>query len=184
MPSSTTSCTYAILDTMTCVRVWVLSCSVTCNSLQHCGLQPARLLWPWDSPDWSGFPFPFPGNRPDLGIEPELPALALQFFNHWAIWEAQHWPVNFAKWTKRDRIHRCQCHSGKKSRNKKGASLLDWDMKYHSLFPVSLFPSSAYLTFVFAQLGKWSLSALHHLIHTVLIETWLQWGHRDEVDDL
>ena len=72
---------------------------------------------------WSELPFPSPGNHPDPGIEPASPASALQFFNHWATWEAQHWPVNSAKWTRRDRTHKCQCHSSKKNRNKKGASL-------------------------------------------------------------
>ena len=29
---------------------------------------------------WSGLPFPFPGDLPDPGIEPKLPALAGRFF--------------------------------------------------------------------------------------------------------
>ena len=33
-----------------CVCVCVLSCSVMSDSLQHHGLQPTRLLCPWDSP--------------------------------------------------------------------------------------------------------------------------------------
>ena len=37
------------------------------------GLQPTRLLCPWDSPGqeyWSGLPCPSPGDLPDPGIEP------------------------------------------------------------------------------------------------------------------
>ena len=30
--------------------------------------------------DWSGLPFPTPGDLPDLGIEPKSPALASGFF--------------------------------------------------------------------------------------------------------
>ena len=37
---------------------------------------------------WSGLPFPTPGDLPDLGIEPESPALAGRFFTNWATWEA------------------------------------------------------------------------------------------------
>ena len=33
------------------------------------GLYPARCLCPWNSPDWSGFPFPSPGDLPDRRIE-------------------------------------------------------------------------------------------------------------------
>ena len=43
------------------------------------GLQPARLLCPWDFPGKSigvGLPFPFPGDLPDPGIESVSPALA------------------------------------------------------------------------------------------------------------
>ena len=44
-----------------------------------CGLQPTRLLCPWDFPgknaDWSGLPFPFPGDLPGQDIEPRSPAL-------------------------------------------------------------------------------------------------------------
>ena len=41
------------------------------------GLQPARLLCPWNSPVkyWSGLPFSSPGDLPDPGIEPRSPAL-------------------------------------------------------------------------------------------------------------
>ena len=33
-----------------CVCVWCVSCSVVSDSLWHCGLKPARLLCPWNSP--------------------------------------------------------------------------------------------------------------------------------------
>jgi len=53
------------------------------NSLQPHGLQPARLLCPWDSPEyWSGLPFPIPGDLLNPGIKPRspvAPALAGRF---------------------------------------------------------------------------------------------------------
>ena len=36
---------------------------------------------------WSGMPFPFPGDLPDPGIEPESPASAGRFFTTSASWE-------------------------------------------------------------------------------------------------
>ena len=41
---------------------WKWSCSVVSDSSQPHGLQPTRLLCPWNFPDeyWSGLPFPFP----------------------------------------------------------------------------------------------------------------------------
>ena len=65
------------------------------DSVRPPGLQPARLLCPWDSPGKntaSGLPFPPPGDLPDLGIEPASltsPALAVGFFTTSATWEAQ-----------------------------------------------------------------------------------------------
>ena len=59
------------------VRMLVMS-----NSLQHRGLQPARLLCPWDFPgknNWSGLPFPSLGDLPSSGTEPMSPALAGEF---------------------------------------------------------------------------------------------------------
>ena len=59
-----------------------LSCPTLCDS----ELYPSRLLCPWDSPgknNWSGWPFPPPGDLPDPGIEPTSlmsPALAGRFF--------------------------------------------------------------------------------------------------------
>ena len=47
------------------------SSSVISNSLG-----PHRLYSPWNSSDyWSGWPFPSPGNLPNLGIKPRSPAL-------------------------------------------------------------------------------------------------------------
>ena len=54
-----------------------------CNCLWPHGLQPARLLCPWDFPDkkyWRRLPFPPPGDLPDTGIEPASPALAGRSF--------------------------------------------------------------------------------------------------------
>ena len=46
------------------------------------GLQPTRLLCPWDSRKqyWSGLLFPSLGDLPDPGIEAPFPALAGRFF--------------------------------------------------------------------------------------------------------
>ena len=59
--------------------LWVcVSCSVMLDPLQPHGLQPTRLLCPWDFSRqgyWSGLPFPSPGDLPDPGIEPGSPAL-------------------------------------------------------------------------------------------------------------
>ena len=61
-----------------------LSCSPTypssflTDALQTPGLQPARLLCPWDSPGkntGSGLPLLSSGDLPDPGIEPVSPAL-------------------------------------------------------------------------------------------------------------
>ena len=51
---------------------------VVSNSLQPYGLQPTRLLCPWDSPDKNtgvGCHFLLQGDLPDPGIEPRSPAL-------------------------------------------------------------------------------------------------------------
>ena len=48
------------------------------DSLRPHGLQPIRLLRPWDfarQECWSGLPFPSPGDLPDPGIEPWSPTL-------------------------------------------------------------------------------------------------------------
>ena len=48
--------------------------SVMSDFLRPCGLQPTRLLCPWDSPGkdtgWSGLPFPSSEDPPDPGIKP------------------------------------------------------------------------------------------------------------------
>ena len=52
--------------------------SVLSNSLRPCGLQPARLLCPWNPPGknpGTGLPFPSPGDFPNPGIGPGSPAL-------------------------------------------------------------------------------------------------------------
>ena len=52
--------------------------SVMSNSLQPYGLQPARLLCPWDFPGKNpgvGLPFPSPGDLPNPGIKSGCPAL-------------------------------------------------------------------------------------------------------------
>ena len=55
-----------------------VSCSVMPNSLRLHGLQPTRLLCPWDSPvkdTGVHCHFSSPGDLPDSGIEPRSPAL-------------------------------------------------------------------------------------------------------------
>ena len=50
---------------------------------QH-GLQPTRLLCPWEfsrQEFWSGLPFPFSGDLSNPGIEPQSPVLAGRFFD-------------------------------------------------------------------------------------------------------
>ena len=73
--------------------------SVEADSLQPHGLQPARLLWPRDSPGKNtgvGCCFLLQGNLPDPGIEstsPVSPALAGGSFSHWAI--QRIWSLSF-----------------------------------------------------------------------------------------
>ena len=53
-------------------------CAESCQTLVTRGLQPARLLCPWDFPGKNtgvGLPFPSPGDLPNPGIEPGSPAL-------------------------------------------------------------------------------------------------------------
>ena len=72
----------------------VLRCSVMSHSLWPRGLQPARLVYPWDSLGKNtgvGCRFPPPGDLPDPGIEPaslRSPALAGVFFTTSATWGA------------------------------------------------------------------------------------------------
>ena len=64
------------------------------DSLQHYGLQPTRLLCPWDSPGKNtglGCHALLQGNLPNPGIKPASltsPALAGGFFTTSATWEA------------------------------------------------------------------------------------------------
>ena len=48
--------------------------SVLSETWQPHGLQPTRLLSPWDSPgnNWSGLPFPSPGDLPAQALNPRL----------------------------------------------------------------------------------------------------------------
>ena len=46
------------------------------DSLQTCGLQPARILCPWGfsrQEYWSGLLYSLPGDLPNPGIEPTFP---------------------------------------------------------------------------------------------------------------
>ena len=63
---------------------YVLSCSVVSISLRPHGLEPTRLLCPWGfsrQEQWSGFPFPPPGDLPTQGSNPCLPHCR-QIFYH------------------------------------------------------------------------------------------------------
>ena len=54
---------------------------VMSNSLQPFGLQPTRLLCPWDffrQEYWNGLPFPPPGDLPDPRIKPTSPVSPVQ----------------------------------------------------------------------------------------------------------
>ena len=60
------------------LQVCVFNHSVVSDTLQPCGLYPARLLCPWGfsrQEYWSGFPCPPPGDVPNSGIEPRCPTL-------------------------------------------------------------------------------------------------------------
>ena len=76
-----------ILDFFAVVAIWSLSCVQL--------FWNPRLLCPWDFPgnnNWSGLPFPSPGDLPDPGIEPVSlvsSTLAGRFFTTWAIREAR-----------------------------------------------------------------------------------------------
>ena len=76
---------------------WVKwSCSVVSDSFRPCGLQPARLLYPWDFPGKNtgvGCHFLLQGILPTLGSNPGLPHCRL--FTLWATSEA---PKVYLKW--------------------------------------------------------------------------------------
>ena len=57
---------------------WSKSRSVMFDSLWPCGLQPTRLLCPWEFSSqeyWRGLPCPSPGYLPNPGIESRSPTL-------------------------------------------------------------------------------------------------------------
>ena len=67
------------------VYVCVLSGSVMSDSFRPFGLEPVRLLCPWDFSGkkyWSWFPFPSPGNLSDPGIEPVHCRQILDLLSH------------------------------------------------------------------------------------------------------
>ena len=77
------------------MRVRVCSvASVVSDSLPPHGLQPIRLLCPWEfsrQEYWSRLPFPPPGDLPDPGVELASltsPALASRFFTIIPTWES------------------------------------------------------------------------------------------------
>ena len=62
--------------------VCMLSCSVMSNSSHPHGLQPTRLLCPWEvsrQEYWSGLSFSLPRDLPNLGTESRSPALQAEF---------------------------------------------------------------------------------------------------------
>ena len=61
----------------------VFNRSVVSDSLRPHGLQPARLLCPWEfsrQEYWNGLPCPSPGDLPDPGTKPRSPALQAHSF--------------------------------------------------------------------------------------------------------
>ena len=78
----------------------MLSHAFVPDSLQPHGLQPARLLCPWNSLGqeyWSRLPFPPPGDVPNPGIKPRSPALQADSLSSGKPREAQEywsgWPI-------------------------------------------------------------------------------------------
>ena len=63
------------------------------------GLQPARLLCPWNSPckNTGGLPFPSPEDPPDPGTEPRSPALR-EILYHLSHQGSPKWPLNLFLW--------------------------------------------------------------------------------------
>ena len=75
------------------VTACMCACLVVFDFLYPHGLQPARLLCPWNFSRheyWSGLPFPTPADLPNPVIEPHVLCLPLgrQILYHWATWEA------------------------------------------------------------------------------------------------
>ena len=80
---------YHVLRVLFCK--WVLVAQ-SCLTLWPHGLQPTRLLCPWDFPGKDtgvGLPFPSPGDLPNPGIEPGSPVLQADSLTDWATREAQ-----------------------------------------------------------------------------------------------
>ena len=50
-----------------------------CNPMDYSPIAPLSMGFPRQE-EWSGLPFPPPGDLPDLGIEPASPALAGRYF--------------------------------------------------------------------------------------------------------
>ena len=67
-----------------CIIYYCLMTKTCLTLFQPHGLQPTRLLCPWDFPGKntrvSGLPFPSPGDLPNPGIKLKSPALAGRFF--------------------------------------------------------------------------------------------------------
>ena len=61
------------------------SCPTICDPMNRS--QPGSSVHGILQEYWSGFPFPFPGDLPDLGIEPVAPALQVDSL-HWTTGEA------------------------------------------------------------------------------------------------
>ena len=77
------------------VRLVIVSHSVVPDSLWPHGLQPTRLLSPWDFSRqgyWSGLPFPSTGNLPNQARDQSrVSCTAARFFTEWARREARLW---------------------------------------------------------------------------------------------
>ena len=64
-------------NTKITTNCWMCVCAIISNSLWPFGLQPARLLHPWDFSGKNtarGCPFPSPGDLPNPGIKSAFPA--------------------------------------------------------------------------------------------------------------
>ena len=76
----------------------VLSRSVVSDSSRPFGLQPAKLLCPWDffrQEYWSGLPFPSPGNLPlrDRTQVSYVSCIAGRFYTIWAVRETHYFLI-------------------------------------------------------------------------------------------
>ena len=64
---------YSLPNLLFLLHLCVHAQSLSCVRLGPHGLQPTRLLCPWDSPGKSELPFPPPGDLPNPGTEPLSP---------------------------------------------------------------------------------------------------------------